>query len=69
MKKYFNKEELIKLIEELINCQMSEVQQDILLHKIQDGVIDPEISNYIYWSEMSTEEIADKALSYKPIYL
>ncbi len=40
-----------------------------LLKKLECGVLDPEISNYIYYSEMTPEEIADKALAYKPIYL
>ena len=44
-------------------------ESNILLEKLENGVIDPEISNYIYWSEMSAEQIADKVLNYKPIYL
>ena len=42
---------------------------DGLIEKLEQGVLDPQISDYIFWSEMSPEEIADKALRYKPIEL
>ena len=32
-------------------------------------MIDPNISDYIFGAEMTPEEIADKALAYKAIYL
>lgn len=36
----------------------------LLIEKLQQGVLDPEISDYIFWSEMIPDEIADKALGY-----
>lgn len=62
--------EIIDLIEEIIkSSNKSEEYIDRLIEKLEQGVLDPEICNYIFWSEMCPEEIADKALSYKPIQL
>lgn len=65
-----SREEIIDLIEEITDISgKTEEQIDELLKKLESGVLDPEISDYIFWSNMSPEEIADKALSYKPILL
>lgn len=65
-----SREEIIDLIEEITDISgKTEEQIDSLLKKLKSGVLDPEISDYIFWSNMSPEEIADKALSYKPILL
>ena len=63
------KKELIDLIEQIKNFEGTEEEEDILLEKLQNLVLDPEISDYIYWTDMSSEEIADKVLTYKPIIL
>lgn len=62
------RKELIDLIEQIKNFEGTE-EEDILLEKLQNLVLDPEISDYIYWTDMSSEEIADKVLAYKPIIL
>lgn len=65
-----SREEIIDLIKEITDVSgKTEEQIDSLLEKLKNGVLDPEISDYIFWSNMSPEEIADKALSYKPILL
>lgn len=65
-----SKNEIIDLIKEITACSdKTEEQADRLLEKLQNGVLDPEISDYIFWSDMTPEEIADKALKYKPILL
>jgi len=51
---------LIKLIEQLRNFEGSEEDEDAFLEKLEDLVTDPNISDYIYWTDMSPEEIADK---------
>lgn len=63
------KKELIDLIEQIKNFEGTEEEEDILLEKLQNLVLDPEISDYIYWTDMSSKEIADKILNYKPIVL
>ena len=67
--KYVRKKELIDLIEQIKSFEGTEEEEDILLEKLQNLVLDPEISDYIYWTDMSSEEIADKVLAYKPIIL
>ena len=67
--KYIGKKELIDLIEQIKNFEGTEEEEDILLERLQNLVLDPEISDYIYWTDMSSEEIADKVLAYKPIIL
>ena len=65
-----SREEIIDLIKEITDVSgKTEEQIDGLLEKLQNGVLDPEISDYIFWSDMTPEEIADKALAYKPILL
>lgn len=67
---FLSREEIIDLIKEITDCEnKSEKEIDRLTVKLEQGVIDPEISNYIYWSDMTPEEIADKVLEYKPIEL
>lgn len=72
--KLLSKEEIVNLIEEIIEeieeCE-NKSDEDIerLIEKLQKGVLDPEVSNYIFWSEMTPDEIADKVLEYKPIAL
>lgn len=60
---------LIKLIDQLRNFEGSEKDEAVFLEKLENLVTDPNISDYIYWTNMSSEEIADKVLSYKPIIL
>ncbi len=68
--KLLTKEEIIKLIQEITDCSnKTEEEIDRLSEKLQQGVLDPQIFNYIYWSEMTPEEIADVVLQYKPIQL
>lgn len=65
-----SKEEIVKLIKEIIDIEnKSEEEIDMLIEKLEQGVLDPAITTYIYWSDMTPEEIADKALEYKVIYL
>ena len=58
------KKELIDLIEQIKNFEGTEEEEDVLLEKLQNLVLDPEISDYIYWTDMNSEEIADKVLNY-----
>lgn len=68
--KLLTKEEIIAATEEITDCSnKSEQEIDRLIARLEEGVPDPQISDYIYWSEMTAEEIADIALQYKPIVL
>ena len=64
------KEEIINLINEITEGEdKSEEDIDRLIEKLEQGVLDPQTSNYIFWSEMTPEEIADRTLRYRPIEL
>ena len=63
------KKYLIELVQQLMDCSGSEEELDEILVKVKSLVVDPYISDYIYWSDLSAEEVAEKALSYKPICL
>ncbi|WP_232780470.1 hypothetical protein [Capnocytophaga cynodegmi] len=57
------------MIQKIRTENLSETEEDAILEELEKGVLDPDISDYIYWSELSAEEIADKVLNYKPIIL
>ena len=63
------RKELIDLIEQIKKFEGTEEEEEVLLERLQNMVLDPEVSDYIYWTDMSSEEIADKVLAYKPIIL
>lgn len=60
---------LISLIMELQNFNGSEEEEDLFFNKLAKQVLDPHLSDYIYLTDMSAEQIADKILSYQPIIL
>ena len=61
MLSYYNK---------IVQDDMKDIfDEGIFFEKLENLVTDPNISDYIYWTNMSSEEIADKVLSYKPIIL
>lgn len=65
-----SRKEIVNLVEEIRKCEnKSEEDIDRLIEKLERGAIDPRVSDYIFWSEMTPEEIADKTLKYKPIEL
>ena len=63
------RKELIDLIEQIKKFEGTEEEEEVLLERLQNMVLDLEVSDYIYWTDMSSEEIADKVLAYKPIIL
>lgn len=65
-----SKKEIIYLIKEITICDdKTEEQIDELLEKLKNGVLDPDISDYIFWSDMTPNEIANKVLNYNPIII
>lgn len=49
--------------------ELEEEYIDKMIEELEQGVLEAEISDYIFWCEMTSEEIADKVLHYKPIKL
>ena len=68
--KLLTREQIIDIVTKLKNGDYSnENEIDTAVEELKKGVIDPKISDYIFWDELTPEEIADKALSYQPILL
>lgn len=66
----WSKEQIIDLINQILDVENhTEEEINRLVEKLESGVIDPNISDYIFWDDLTPEQIADKALSYKPICL
>ncbi len=78
MNNLLTRKEIIALIREIDRLARSSIEGDQFerelekLHRrLEAGVLDPGITNYIYLEipELTPEEIADRALAYKPIIL
>ena len=63
------RDELILLVDKIMICQGTENEIDEMIKLLEKNVIDPEVTNYIYYEENTPEEVVDKALAYKPIIL
>ncbi|WP_410982832.1 e9imm peptide [Bacillus cereus] len=66
-----SKDELVTLVQKLMDGEGEEWEQTIWLDMVESSVVDPKISDYIFWSdeELTAREIIDKALAYKPLQL
>lgn len=68
--KLLSREQIIDIVNKITNdTNLTEQEIDSEIEKLNKGVIDPQISDYIFFDDLTPEEIADKALSYKPICL
>jgi hypothetical protein len=63
------RDELILLVDKIMKCQGNEKEIDEMIKLLEKNVIDPEVTNYIFYEENTPEEVVDKALAYKPIIL
>ena len=63
------REEMIALVEKIKKCQGSEKEIDEMIELLERNVSNPEVTNYIFYEENTPEEVVDKALAYKPIFL
>lgn len=63
------RDELIELVRKIIDCDGSEEEIDKMIFTVEQNVVDPAITNYIYYDEKTPEEIVDLALAYKTIQL
>lgn len=63
------RDELVELVRKIMNCEGSEEEIDEMTFLLMKNVIDPQVTNYIYYDEKTPEEVVDLALSYKPIQL
>lgn len=69
MNNKMGRNELIKLVKKIMDCEGTEEEIDGMISKLEQNVIDPDVSDYIYYDALTPEQIVDKALAYKPIVL
>lgn len=76
MDRNLSRKQLIELVERLISGECNGKETNALLRLLERNVVDPEVSNLIYWpnfrgyeDNLSAEQIVDIALSYEPILL
>ncbi len=67
--KKLSRRELIELVEKVLNVEGTEQQLDERLYLIRCSVPDPGVLDLIYGTELSAEEIIDRALAYQPVLL
>lgn len=63
------RQELIELIKKIQCSDGTEEEADYDIDLLCKSVTDPQAADYIYYEELSVEEIADKIINYKPIQL
>ena len=64
-----SRSELIELVEKVLNIEGTEQQLAEWRYIIRCNVPDPEVTDMIYETELSAEEIIDRALAYQPVML
>ncbi|OEE94944.1 hypothetical protein A1QM_18260 [Vibrio genomosp. F10 str. 9ZC157] len=66
-----DRNELIAVVTKIMECDGSESEINLLLEILKQNVSDPNVSDLIFWpeTELTPEQVVDKALSYKPILL
>ena len=64
-----SREDLIELVDKIMRCEGTEEEQDELLELLERNILDPEVSNYIFFEDNTPEEVVEKALAYKPLIL
>ncbi len=66
-----NRIELIEVVTKIMECDGSEAEINSLVEILKQNVSHPNISDLIFWpeTELTPEQVVDKALSYKPILL
>lgn len=68
-RKKLTREELVELVRKIMKCEGTEAQIDEMIDVLEQNVLDPEVTDYIFWDDNTPEEVVDKALAYKPIAL
>jgi hypothetical protein len=66
-----NKEQLIKLVEEIVNPNIGEDEINEKIDLFEKNVPHPAPSDLIFWNEveLSPQEIVERSLNYRPINL
>ncbi|MFF4112138.1 bacteriocin immunity protein [Streptomyces sp. NPDC001714] len=65
------REELIRMVQQLIDAHLPEAEEDALVEELKQSVPHPRVTDLIYYSDqdLTAEEVVDRALAYRPIEL
>ena len=63
------RDEMISLVKTIMNARGSENDIDGAIELLERNVPHPNVSDLIFYNDLTPEEIVDRALSYKPIQL
>lgn len=71
MNEKLNKEQLIKLVEEIVNPNLNEDEINEKIELLEKNVTHPAPSDLIFWNEveLSPKEIVERSLNYRSINL
>ena len=61
------RDELVELVRKIMACEGSEEEIDEMTFVLRKNVLDPQVTDYIYYDEKTPEEVVDLAFTYKPI--
>ncbi|MDI3390733.1 bacteriocin immunity protein [Streptomyces sp. B-S-A8] len=66
-----SREELVRMVQELIEGRLSEEEEDSLVEQLKANVSHPRVTDLIYYNDpkLTAEEVVDRALAYRPIEL
>lgn len=63
------RDELVELVRKIMTCEGNEEEIDEMTLLLRGNVLDPQVTDYIYYDEKTPEEVVDLALAYKPTQL
>ncbi|QMW01139.1 hypothetical protein [Spirosoma foliorum] len=61
--------ELIDLIKSIIDAEGTDQEIEQKIYKLKQNILDPQVTNYIFYDDLTPEQIVDKALKYNSIHL
>lgn len=66
-----SREELIHMVQQLIDADLSEEEEDRLVEELKSSVLHPRITDLSYYNtpKPTAEEVVDRAFAYRPIEL
>ena len=66
-----SREELIRIVQQLIDAPLPEEEEDRLLEELKASVLHPRVTDLIYYSDppLAANEVVDQALAYRSIEL
>ena len=64
-----NRSEMISLVNKIIKFRGADEELSEMIETLKKETGCPEVSDYIFWEDLTAEEVINKALAYKPIQL